>query len=113
MQDTQTVITRKEYMSHAGDEDSSSWHDRYYRQFVTDDTVRYVVQAIGADRISASTDPHMNDIPLKQWDYLQYSLHFDRDKVKDAGDFVSLSTVVCVAKAAARMWLDAQAEGVR
>lgn len=58
------MITRKEYMAGA------CTHREYYAQFVTAGTKYLVIQAIGAERIKASTHPHFNDIPLAEWDRL-------------------------------------------
>lgn len=106
-----TLYTRKQHMdeySGLGDAERFAAHQRYYAQFVTAETIASVVYRIGADGLKASTDRSFNDIPLRDWDVLQFGMPFDRQRVKDAGDFVSLSTVVCVAKEAARMWLSAE-----
>ena len=88
-------------------------HAEYYAQFVTQPLKAYVARAIGRDKISASTDPHLNDIPLARWDGLTQTKHLiDRAKFKAADNVTyaeesrdkfewSLGDQVCIAKAAA------------
>ncbi len=92
------MITRKQYL------DGQASHDEYYRQFVSSYICAAVERNIGRERILASTDPHMNDIPLSEWDGvgLGFNSSVIHEKVKACGDFVSLSTLVCIAKAAAK-----------
>ena len=93
------LITRSEYM--AGD----CSHDTYYAQFgehLTD----LVAQTIGVDRILKSTDPHLNDIPLKRWDSLAPAVRWRVGRlIGEANETggVSLSDCVCAAKSAARL----------
>lgn len=106
---TQTLYTRKQHMDEYSGLDDAARHEahrRYYRQFVTHETVAYVVSSIGADRLVASTDRYFNDIPLTEWDYMQFGLPYDRDKLREAGDFITLSGIVCIAKEAARIYTD-------
>ena len=86
-------------------------HHRYYIQFVTDATRRMVERRIGRERIMASTDPHHNDIPLKEWDNLMDVVKYtmagrklaEADPSGKPGSYMwCLSTAVCIAKAAAR-----------
>jgi len=63
------MITRKEYM------DKEYTHEEYYGQFVNDAIIKIVGDSIGVDRIKASTDKHLNDIPLKEWDNLVPAMH--------------------------------------
>lgn len=58
------VFTRADYM------DERCTHEQFYGQFVTGSVLHLVRSAIGEDAIVASTNPHFNDIPLKQWDNL-------------------------------------------
>lgn len=100
------MYTRKDYM------DGKVTHDAYYSQFVTPEVRAIVARCIGAGRIRASTDPHFNDIPLREWDAIigftdgpqprvATSLGV-RTALEAAGDSVSASTLTCVMKAAAR-----------
>lgn len=91
--------TRKEYL------DGEVTHRDYYAQFVNAQTIAYVVQRIGGEAIDQSTDPHMNDIPLRMWDMLAPFLVV---RFRDAGDLDSLSGRVCVAKEAARQYKERQ-----
>jgi hypothetical protein len=75
-------------------------HAEYYGQLVNDSLIRCVSERIGVDAIKASSDEHFNDIPLGRWDSLAASI--PGMVTLPEGEFWSLSTVVCVAKAAAR-----------
>ena len=95
------MITYEEYMS--GPLDSKSFHE-FYKQFVTPNLVKAVVSQIGISRIMDSTDAHMNDIPLQNWDRLEgiVMIHSEH-KLREAIRGVSLADCVCVAKEAARV----------
>lgn len=103
-----TIFTRRDYL--AASREQGSYH-RYYSQFVTEHTVRVVVDVIGGERILASTDPHFNDIPLINWDVLPAV--YDKDKLKLAGDYITLAGKVSIMKTAARMWRDGEAVVLR
>lgn len=98
------MFTRQDYLS-APRSEADMAHRRYYGQFVTPATIACVVAAIGADRLLASTDPHMNDIPLPHWGIANLP---GSGKFAKAGDYYTLSGCVCLAKEAARQWLEAQ-----
>ena len=104
-----TYYTRAEYMKDAQHEAKgpSTAHRRYFGQFVTDGTKSRVLSAIGLDRLKASTDPHLNDIPLKIWDQLTPQLPGSAGFSK-AGDYYTLANGVCLAKEAARQIIEAQ-----
>jgi hypothetical protein len=85
-------------------------HRQFYGQFVTPYVREFVRAHIGEARIKASTDEHFNDIPLHLWDRLDYNMRaMCEQKLRDAGDFWSLSATVCIAKEAARQIKDGQA----
>lgn len=105
----QTYYTRAEYMEdvkHEGKGPSAA-HRRYFGQFVTPGTIARVLGAIGKEKLTASSDPHLNDIPLRLWDQLTPQLPGSAGFSK-AGDFYTLANGVCLAKEAARQWLDSQ-----
>lgn len=107
-----TIITRKEYMAQIRTGGEKDWlaHRAYYAQFVTPAVVALVVECIGGGRLMRSTDVHLNDIRLQKWDALDFFVRRLCEKsVKEAGDFWSLSQTVCIAKEAARQWIEAQA----
>ena len=92
--------TRKEYMA------GKITHDEYYSQFVGDEVIHLVKRGIGEENIKNSIDPHFNDIPLRRWDRLSSALRLQAGKavgMANGTGGVSLSDMVCVAKAAARM----------
>ena len=90
------IKTRKQYMN------KEVSHAEYYGQFVTRETRAFVAQTIGLDRVKASVDPHLNDIPLKKWDDYRGTAE-QAAALRVAGDSPTLSGWVCIAKACARM----------
>jgi len=92
------MFTRSDYMSDV------CTYDQYYSQFVTDAVRERVSSSIGLDRILKSTCEHMNDIGLNSWDRIGITSHTG-DKVRAAGDNVTLATALCINKAAARQIL--------
>lgn len=103
--------TRQQYMkdySGKTKEEQTAIYRRYFGQFVTTGTIAVVLSGIGAERLRASTDQHMNDIPLASWDRL-VPLCPGSGKFKEAGDSYTLSNGVCLLKEAARQWLESEA----
>ena len=101
------MYTRKQYLN------KEVSHEDYYSQFVTDHIKHLVETFIGQDAIIKSSDPYLNDIPLKKWDSL-YLVSTNPPKINALGigkilgesngsGGVSMSDMVCVLKAAARM----------
>jgi len=105
-------MTRKEYMdANSTTSDTFKLHHDYYAQFVTPVIMHRVVERIGGDWIKRAlvTDRHMNNIPLGLWDgFHQWIPGMTRDKRKELGEGNSISTSVCIAKCAARMWVNEQ-----
>jgi len=98
-----TQYTRAQYMAKEVD------HQTYYASFCTESYIQYVIDRIGGDRILASTDIHLNDIPLKEWDNLEAVTRLMIGKsIRKAEGQVSLADCVCAAKAAAKVWMDRQ-----
>lgn len=90
------MITHADYMK-----DNSNLHHTYFSQFVTDSVKKRVERTIGLDRIKASTGKHFNDIPLAMW-YAMYPI-YSGELLEQLGEWNTISTTVCVAKAAARI----------
>ena len=102
------MITRKQYMN------KDFTHAEYYGQFSSENVVAAVANYIGTDKLLNSTDEHLNDIPLKIWDYAPW-FGMQRDiatanssTYKDGALCTSPSDKVCAVKAAARKWIEAQ-----
>jgi len=101
------MMTRKEYMAMSGDLTEAQrvkLHREYYAQFVTPYVVSCVERFIGTLRIKESTDPWLNDIPLKEWDTLDGCVRpigARINKTINGTSAWSLSDTVCVAKEAA------------
>ena len=98
-------FTRDEYMAFSGTEGAWDAHRRYYAQFFDPDYIHRVAVQIGKSRLLASTDPHLNDIPLHMWDVAPEPHHY-KSSLKAVGDFWSLNARVCVAKEAARQFIE-------
>lgn len=77
----------------------------YYGQFVSDWTVAYVVSHIGEEALLNSNNPHLNDIPLAKWDKLTARMPV-AIRFADAGEIPSLGVLVCIAKTAARRYIE-------
>lgn len=105
------MITRKQYMN------KEATFKEYYGQFSSPSVVACVVSYIGVDRLLASTDEHLNDIPMHLWDNAPWfgmqraigeanlSTHCKKDR--DSGKlFTSLSDKVCCLKVAAHKWIE-------
>lgn len=101
------MITRKEYMDtpRTSEEQAAVAHRAYWSQFVDGRTVSYVVRTIGALTLLRATDPHLNDIPLRRWDAMVHTLPVARS-MKEAGDYYTLGACVCIAKEAARQYIE-------
>jgi len=96
------TFTRKNYL------DGDCTHRDYYAQFVSPGRPNHVAGIIGGDRLLASTDSHLNDIPLRHWDAIPNPFGTD-EKMRSLGDYPTLSSAVCISKEAARQWIEAQA----
>jgi len=86
-------------------EEQLALHRAYYGQLVGESTIRRVVSVIGEKRLMASTDPWLNDIPLKEWDRLTASLPLAQP-FKNLEDYATLAGLVCVAKEAAHQFIE-------
>lgn len=91
-----TTFTRTQYMN------KECSHHEYYIQFATPALRRVVATNIGVERIKSSADPHMNDIPLADWDRQPVALYYNAKRMKQAEDYLTLAGAVCIAKAIAR-----------
>jgi hypothetical protein len=102
------LYTRKQFMHEQYSSDQSVMmqrHRRYYSQFVNERTIAHVVKAIGREPLLSSTDPHLNDIPLRKWDGAGDDMP-KNISYASVGDFRSLSGDVCIAKEAARQFIE-------
>lgn len=97
--ETKQLFTRADYMA------KRCTHEQYYRQFVQPADLLTVRTRIGVARLQASSDEHLNDIPLQEWDNMP--LHGpSQATMKACGDWVSPAGKVCILKQAARMLLE-------
>ena len=108
-----TYITRSQYL-----ENSSELHHSYNMQFVTDTTLKFVVDNIGLDKLRKSKDYHFNDIIKHSnggsggwiWDFTPIDLELARELgAVGKNSLPSPATRTCIGKAAARHLL--QKEG--
>jgi spermidine/putrescine-binding protein len=99
---------RKQYMDR---EQPEVTHQVYYEQFATPEVIALVKRHIGVDRIKASTDEWFNDIPLGRWDAISgypgdviAALNASNaSTTREGRGWHSMSDLVCIVKAAARM----------
>ena len=84
-------------------EKGSEFHRKYYGQLVSQSTKDAVRRAIGMERLLESSDPHLNDIPLKEWVDLSLPL---ATRMKNLGDYLTLGGKVCIAKEAANQLIE-------
>ena len=104
MDETNKIYTLAEYRNDSRTDGPAAFR-KYYGQFVTPRTISRVVNSIGEKALLASTDPHMNDIPLGRWDLLVPGLPGSAGFAK-AGDYYTVSNGVCLAKEAARQYVE-------
>jgi hypothetical protein len=103
------MFTRQDYLATPN---STAAHRRFYGQFVTPEIERILLNHISLSDLRASTDPHMNDIPLRRWDDLFNLTPSSVWKaIRDAGDVnaCSFANNVCLYKEAARQILEKSA----
>lgn len=113
---TKKVFTRKDYL------DKKCTHAELYGGMVTESMIRRVVDFIGHDRLlgTPEDDEHLSSIPLKTWDRvygfdesgrmgtrnLVHHPMMDRETMKENGLTNSASENCCLAKAAAREYIN-------
>lgn len=107
------MYTHEEYMRESGsldvkDEARFNLYRKYTRQYVDlggEAYIRSVVFTVGQDKILASTDKHLNDIPLYVWVRIPIPIG-TRKLGSKLGDVCmpSIADGVCIAKEAARIF---------
>jgi hypothetical protein len=100
------IYTRAQHMADSR-MDGPGAHRRYYGQFVNAMTIAVVVNRIGAKVLLRSVNPHFNDIALGLWDDLVPGLP-GSGRFSQAGDSYTPIGGVCLAKEAARQWVEMQ-----
>jgi len=92
--------TREDYLA------DRCTHREYYAQFVTEEMKARLLRYLGIERLLASKDEHLNDIPLRTWDlFIAYPLAIS---LKSVGDYSTIAGNVCIAKEAARQLIEAE-----
>lgn len=93
-------FTRTQYLN------GECTHNQYYAQFITCSSAMVFAGSFGIGRLkkAVAQDEHFNSIPLKEWDKLAENIHTKElvSKMKEAGDYVSKGSLVCILKCAAR-----------
>ena len=92
-------ITRSDYM------EGKASHREFYGQFVNDDVIKVVVASISSKKILGTEDKHFNDISNDFWDRVPMR-HYMPIQFSDVGDFPSQAGLTCVAKEAARQYVE-------
>ena len=87
-------------------------HQEYYAQFIPGGYTNYVINTIGRASLKRSKDEHLNDIALKRWDALASPAGITH-QIKKAGTYFTLSDHVCIAKTAAKLWLETEGKSKR
>ncbi len=111
MAKTNRMLTRSEYLQHyQRDKNGEALHRQYYAQLVDESVIEYVVRVIGHERLLASADRYLNDIPLNEWDRAaQYFFNQSwARRFSELGDSLSLAGIVCVLKEAATQYIERQ-----
>lgn len=93
------MISRHEYVT------GKFSHREYYAQFVTSRIKAIVTQQITLEKLLASTDEHLNDIPMSLWDRLP-SQEIPVHKMRQCGDYLTSSGEVCIFKEAAQQIIE-------
>jgi len=93
------MITRKQYL------DGNATHDEYYGEIAA--LVAPPIRAGIIDRVRVALDEgdkHLNTIPLALWDSMAFGINPSRvrEVLKERGDGYSMSSGVCILKAAAK-----------
>lgn len=82
----------------------------YYQQFVTEALKKLAVNFFSLGRLRAAyrADTRLNAIPLREWDSLALATRNPEleAKLKECGDFWSISTGVCIMKTAASLAIE-------
>ena len=110
-------MTRANYMeeyslawAQGGAKAATEVHRTYYAQYVNGPIISIVVSHIGAAKLLASKDPDFNDIPVGCWDKLEpFMKHHSLALTKKLKDYWSLTQSVCIAKEAARTYIQDKA----
>jgi hypothetical protein len=98
--------TREQYIPEGNNRPECS-HSEYYGQFVDEAVIDRVIDHFTKEVILASNHKvHFNDIPLEHWDELGLSIETMK-KVEINGEYLTLSTMVCINKEAARQFVEA------
>ncbi len=96
------MYTRKQRLS------DDCTHREYYAQFVTNITKQRVLRTIGNKerlkehfKLESEEFFHPDKIQIKTWDKFSV-ISTEADKMREAGDYLTLSGIVCIAKEAAK-----------
>jgi len=99
-------MTRDEYLETHRPENGFAVHREYYAQFVSAHTIDHIVSMMnGATLEGASELTHLNDIPLSLWDVAAINMPM-RVTFRSLGDTPSMAGKVCIAKEAARQYIE-------
>lgn len=100
--ENETLFTHKQCM------DNEITHEQYYRQFVTDETIRTVLRYYIKERLvkELNADKHLSGIKLDIWDRMP--LNAATYKMKDCGDRLTSAGKVCILKQAAKMIIESE-----
>lgn len=102
------MFTRKQYLTFKGDaEEKATIHQAFYVQFANASIVNFIAGQFSPEELvnAYREDRHLNTIDLPRWDDAARAIYpwIDQDLVKATGQLWSLSSGVCICKAAAKV----------
>jgi len=109
------MYTRKQYIANEVN------RREYFGQFVDKDIKEAILNYFTLERLLSSKDEHLNDIPLQEWDHItgyekivSYPLCIHpelRNKLRETGENISASGLVCIYKEAAKQIIETAKQG--
>lgn len=100
--ETTIKFTRAQYLN------GECTHEQYYAQFVTPAIKSLIKARFGEDELKAAyqSEKGFNSIPLSKWDAMSKFIgkepYYLNISMKDVGDYLTFTGIVCIAQAAAR-----------
>ena len=86
-------------------------HRQYYGQFITIGYVKMIGSVFGYETLKTALEENENlsTIKLERWDSITVPLGTGQ-LMKEQGDYLTLSAIVCIAKEGARQFLELKKE---
>lgn len=94
------MFTRKNYL------EKKCTHSQYYNQFLNENLENYIADYIGKEAILKSNFENFSDIELTKFEVCHTA--GVNQKMRELGDYLTLSGVVCINKQACKNWKNRQ-----